>query len=296
MPSTLLDILGLGANYAAGAEGIQDAIDIGERAFDVSQQFADEAVSGARFKPFTITTNTGGVSTTPEGGFSATLSPEQQEISERLRTGGFGMLDALINDDLLSTSQNIFDDLEAMQAPGREREQLSLEERLFNQGRSGVRTAQFGGTPEQLALFKAIEEQRGQNAFGARNQALTERRENFTLGKGLLDESVAPETRLLQALQVGTPIADISNTANRQGVQLATALKQSGLEGLLQGQTVASNLQQQQIQGLMDALLGNQPSAQEQMLADILRSQGIEVPELSGGGLLEGLFSGIFGG
>jgi hypothetical protein len=46
-----------------------------------------------------------------------------------------------------------------------------LEERLANQGRLGVRTAMFGGTPEQLALEKAIAEQQAGLGVSAMEQA-----------------------------------------------------------------------------------------------------------------------------
>ena len=69
---------------------------------------------------------------------------------------------------------DIFQRLEAVQAPERERARLQLEERLLGQGRSGVRTSMFGGTPEELALNKAIEEQRAASAVSAMEQARAE--------------------------------------------------------------------------------------------------------------------------
>jgi len=56
--------------------------------------------------------------------------------------------------------QEIFNQLQAVQQPGQERERLAMEQRLFNQGRGGVQTSMYGGTPEQFALSKAQEEAR----------------------------------------------------------------------------------------------------------------------------------------
>jgi len=56
--------------------------------------------------------------------------------------------------------QEIFNQLQAVQAPQQERDRLAMEQRLFNQGRGGVQTSQYGGTPEQFALSKAQEEAR----------------------------------------------------------------------------------------------------------------------------------------
>mgnify|MGYP003634986960 FL=1 len=56
--------------------------------------------------------------------------------------------------------QEIFNQLQAVQQPGQERDRLALEQRLFSQGRGGVQTSQYGGTPEQFAMSKAQEEAR----------------------------------------------------------------------------------------------------------------------------------------
>ena len=56
--------------------------------------------------------------------------------------------------------QDIFNQLQAVQQPSQERDRLALEQRLFNQGRGGVQTSMYGGTPEQFAMSKAQEEAR----------------------------------------------------------------------------------------------------------------------------------------
>ena len=67
--------------------------------------------------------------------------------------------------------QAVFDRIRATQLPEEERQRLALEERLFGQGRLGVSSAMFGGTPEQLALAKAQEEARNQASLMAIQQA-----------------------------------------------------------------------------------------------------------------------------
>ena len=54
--------------------------------------------------------------------------------------------------------QDVYNRMRTAMSPEEERQRLALEQRMAAQGRSGVRTAQFGGTPEQLALAKAQEE------------------------------------------------------------------------------------------------------------------------------------------
>ena len=47
---------------------------------------------------------------------------------------------------------DIYSSIRATQLPGEERQRLALEERLLGQGRSGISTDAYGGTPEQFAV------------------------------------------------------------------------------------------------------------------------------------------------
>jgi len=53
--------------------------------------------------------------------------------------------------NLAGTESTVFDRLQALRAPGEERERLALDQKLFAQGRQGLRTAQYGGSPEELS-------------------------------------------------------------------------------------------------------------------------------------------------
>lgn len=73
------------------------------------------------------------------------------------------------NGDYGAMQQDLYNQARAVQSPEEERQRLALEERLLAQGRGGVQTAMYGGTPEQLAMEKAIGENRNAawaNAFG----------------------------------------------------------------------------------------------------------------------------------
>ena len=70
--------------------------------------------------------------------------------------------------------KEVYDRIRATQLGEEERQRLALEERLASQGRLGVQTAMFGGTPEQLALAKAQESAQNQASLMAMQQAQQE--------------------------------------------------------------------------------------------------------------------------
>ena len=128
-----------------------------------------------------MSTGFGGVTATPEGGFSTTLSPSQASQQQQLQaiTGGLlggmgavapdvsgiqqqalGGVGGFLTGTMMPTAQreaDVYERIRATQRPAEERARLALEERLASQGRTGLRTAMFGGSPEQLALAQAQE-------------------------------------------------------------------------------------------------------------------------------------------
>ena len=100
------------------------------------------------------------------------LGGQQRAADQAFNVGGSFMGQALAPTQ--GREQEIFGRIRAMQTPEEERQRLALEERLFNQGRLGVRTAMFGGTPEQLALAKAQEEAQDRAALAAMQKAQQE--------------------------------------------------------------------------------------------------------------------------
>jgi hypothetical protein len=134
--------------------------------------------------------------------------------------------------------QDVYDRIRATQLGEEERQRLALEERLFAQGRGGVRTAMFGGTPEQLALAQAQEEAQNRAALAAISQAQAEQQQQAALGaqfaglgSGLATQrqalDAAQQARALQALQGGMGLMT-------GGLGLEQAQQQIGL-GALQG-------------------------------------------------------------
>ena len=171
---------------------------------------------------------------------------------------------------------DIFARLEAAQEPARERARLQLEERLLGQGRTGVRTAAYGGTPEQLALNQAIEEQRARSAVSAMEQARAEQAlqsgqtlqglQEFRGRMGLLGQlglsaiptAFVPQQELLRTLTPQLQATRLATDLERTGLGLGAALGEAGLEAELGFAGLQNALRQQQYQGLFDLLRGEQ--------------------------------------
>ena len=292
-------LLGAGLGYnlfddqsALGKIAQEEALKIGERAK------ADTA-----FRPFTVSTGFGGVSTTPEGGFSTTLSPYGQQFQTGARGITSGLMDSFgagvpdvsgvtsaalggipgllqaATGDTAAREADIYSRIRATQTPEEERQALALEQRLAAQGRTGLRTAQFGGSPEQLALAKAREEAMLSANLGAMDQARAEQMQQLGMAQGLfglgsgaaalpaslrgaelgnigaaLGLSYQPEQQLLASMTPALNLASISDAARREGAGLRAESAMSGLEGRI----AAEKTRTEGLSGLYSALLGAQ--------------------------------------
>ena len=254
------------------------------------------------FKPFGITTPTGSRATfSSTGNMDTMLSPTEQALQERMLGFGssaFGMLGdpnqraaeqanviGMLTQDptqRAAREQEIMSNLTALQAPEQDRQRLALEERLFGQGRTGVRTGMFGGTPEQLALEKAIQEQQAGSALTAMEQAraeqaLTSQQTLAGLGEtrnrldllGQLGLQSIPaayqgQNQLLANLNPALDAYRTSQALRATGLTTGAGLAESGLEAQLGFEGLAASLRQMQFQGLFDLLKGEQAAAAPQ--------------------------------
>lgn len=159
-----------------------------------------------------------------------------------------------------TSEQSIYDRMQAMQQPEFERQQTALDNKLAAQGRLGVSTAQYGGTPEQLAMAKAQEEARASNSLQAMQMA---------------DQLSSSEQN--RALQLGQQAGNFATTSS--GLQSADLGRTAQLAGLgMQGTTTGQGLTAQQI-GMLSGLQGQDiQSAQAQQALqanDLARAQGL---------------------
>ena len=183
--------------------------------------------------------------------------------------------------DSTAREQEVFERIRAMQLPEEERQRLALEERLASQGRLGVQTAMFGGTPEQLALAKAQEEAQNQASLIAMQQAQQERMQQAALaeqvlglgsglfagqlgmqqvkqGMGLSDLAAAyiPQAQALNMFQQGLAAAELAQRGQLAGASMFGEAKMSGLDALLASGLGRANLIGAAGTGLLGGAIG----------------------------------------
>jgi len=263
----------------------------GQQAQQAAGQLAAQLPGMTAFRPFTVTSGTSQVMATPEGGFSIGLSPAAQAQQDVLRQqanyyltqpvqglnqmGLVGQQAGNLASEFMTQSalptamreQQLYNQLRALQSPEEERQRLALEERLAGQGRLGVRTAMFGGTPEQLAMSKAQQEAQNQAALMAMQQAQEQQARQAGLGTqyaglmgklagqglglqqgqqqlglGAMGASYLPEQQALGMLSAASPYASIADIARRQGAALYGETAMSGLDALMAGRLGQANL------------------------------------------------------
>jgi hypothetical protein len=229
------------------------------------------------------------------------LAGQQQAAQQAFGLGGQFMGQAGM--PMAGREQDVYDRIRATQLGEEERQRLQLEERLFNQGRGGVRTAMFGGTPEQMALAKAQEEAQNQASLMAITQAQAEQRQQADIGSvyGQLGSNIATQRQALeaaqQAMSMGAMQGGMGLLAGDLGLQQAQ--QQLGL-GALGG----SYIPQAQ---LLEAIQSTQLFPQLQQQAQLFGAgqygetmmSGLEarlIAEQARANLLGGIGSGVLGG
>ena len=292
------DVIGGGAELAAEyklAEKLaKDQRAIGQTAYDTAQKLGADLSTAAAgtFKPFTVSTGLGpGISVGQEGGLTVTMPESQMQVAKDIaRRGGEQLLGAigpgtlqaeqeriqgmLLGQGLGGAQQDIFSQLQALRQPEQERQRLALEERLFSQGRTGVRTDMFGGTPEQFAMEKAIQEQQAADALMARQQAGAEQQQRAglisqalglggqqqalqaELGLGGVQAAFLPQQQALSLLGAATPFSELATRTGLQGVVTQGELGIGGLEALTRGYGEAAATERDYLEQLSNTLFG----------------------------------------
>jgi hypothetical protein len=168
-----------------------------------------------RFQPFTVTGASGTTRTDANGSTTYALTAEQEAMRQQL-FGGASDFYRNAMQDTAGRETDIYNRIRAAQTPEEQRQRSDLEERLLAQGRSGISTNQYGGTPEQLALAKAQAEAQNSAMLTAMQQAQAEQQQQATLGGQFLQQSYAPQASLLSSLAPALDVASMADVARRQ--------------------------------------------------------------------------------
>jgi len=265
MNDFLEQLLGIGGAVGGGLltkEAYDRLEDIGEQAvlgttvdgqrIPGALEMAEQALELSQFRPFTVTSATGGrFGVTPQidpttgavtgTGAELAVSPEEQA----LQTGLFGGAEQFFGQAMTPTAQReqeVFNRIRATQTAEEERQRLALEERLASQGRLGVRTSMFGGTPEQLALAQAQEEARNRASLMAMQQAQAEQAQQASLGSQLLGASYVPQAQMLNVQQAAQLFPQLQQQAQLFGAGQFGETQMTGLEARLIAEQARANL------------------------------------------------------
>jgi len=247
---------GLGEMAAAAAPYLlsQDEIDnlrqLGAQSQEQAQQIAQTSAGAAEFQPYTVRFGTSTSQVGPEGLTSMLADPLANIQGELIQQTQQSMMQPAM------TAESLYGQIRGMQTPEEERQRLALENRLAAQGRLGVQTAAYGGTPEQLAYEKAVQEAQNQAAFQSSQLAPALEQQRIQNLGGLLSTAYIPQRESISALMPSIDIARVQQAA-RQGE--AEALYRGGIAGLeaqAAAGTAAANVEAARTQALANALSG----------------------------------------
>ena len=262
---TLLDNLGMLGGIATGAGGIGSVMnaygrlgDIGEAAQRGAMDIAQLGLQQTAFQPFTVRSTTGGAfGVTPDqyGNLQAAfgLSPEEAALQQGL-LGGAGQFYQQAAAPTTQREADVYSRIRAVQSPEEERQRLALEERLAAQGRLGVRSNLYGGTPEQLALAQAQEQSRNQAALMAMQQAQQEQLQQSQLGQQFLAGAYTPQAQLMNVQQAASLYPQLAQRGQLTGAGLFGEAAMGGLEALLGSGLGQANLMGQLGTGLLTGM------------------------------------------
>jgi hypothetical protein len=284
-----------GANYAAADDIVKRLTEVGSGLAEGFKDLGAESFEKSQFQPFTITSGTGtakaltdpttgefsGVSNTlgtpatsqttgiqniltnmlgptgynadPTGGQAGTIGTQA--------LGGVGNLLTSVTGDRGTREQSIYDKIRSIQNPEEQRQQQLLNDQLLSQGRLGLSTSMFGGSPEQFAMEKARAEAMNQASLAAMDRAGQERQQDLATASGLfglggqasqlplqlqgiqgqnlgqmMGLQYLPEQMMLEQLGAGTNLASIADEGRRYGTGLFDESTGSGLEAILQAE------------------------------------------------------------
>jgi len=276
--------LGMGVGGGLLTKAAYDRLlDIGAEARTEAEGIAETLLPMTQFKPFTVTSATGSqfgvrpqmvpvtdpmtgqlvidpMTGQPQMRVAGTeaalgLSPQEQALQGML----MGQSGEFFDESGMPTGMreaDVYERIRATQRPEEERQRLMLEERLANQGRLGVRTGMFGGTPEAFAMEQAQAEARNRASLMAIQQAQAEQAQQQQLGLAALGAAYLPQAQMLN-VQSGTQLfPQMQQQAQLYGTGTYGETLMSALEAQLIAEQKAADLMGAAGTGLLGGAVG----------------------------------------
>lgn len=243
--------MGLGGGLLTTA-AYNRLLDIGQEARTEAESIAETLLPMTQFRPFTVTSATGsqfGVrpDVDPVTGqvlgteVAMGLSPEEQAVQGMLM-GQSGQFFEQAGMPTGMREADVYERIRATQRPEEQRQRLMLEERLANQGRLGVRTGMFGGTPEAFAMEQAQAEARNRASLMALQQAQAEQAQQQQLGLSALGGAYLPQAQLLNVQSATQLFPQIQQQAQLYGTGTYGETLMTALEAQLIAEQKAADL------------------------------------------------------
>jgi hypothetical protein len=223
-------------NFAAAGLGLlgqNQANKAAESAASAQLAAAERASEAAAFKPYSVTTGYG------TGFFDAEnqtagyeLDPALAAYRDRLMMMGAEGLPQTM--DPTANAQQYYNEMLAMQEPGRAQQDVQMQQGAFGSGRLGLRLAGeaagagTGGMyqPDYLGMNKARELQNMALAQQSRQQSMNELDASIARGTGLMQQGLGVEQLGMTPLTMG---AEFGGMGSNAGAAQGTALMQGGL-------------------------------------------------------------------
>ena len=190
--------------------------------------------------------------------------------------GNRSLTDPFDTTNLTTREDALFNQLQSMRQPSQLRDQLALDEKLFAQGRTGLQTSAYGGSPEQFAMEQAKLEQLGQDQLMAMQQAradaanisdrrlmgIGQARDDRALSGNMagafLDASYQPTRELIDAMQPSLNIAEMATVAGRQLGGYGRDLATQELNYDLGTEQMSADIKRQALNSIFGMLMNDQ--------------------------------------
>ena len=295
----LTGLLGGLAGGASANQEIQRQQALGQQAAALANQLIADTERRGTFKPFTVTTDLATTATTPEGGFGVTLGQTPRDIQDQALTQALSGIQGL-GTSRSQREQEIFDRLEAIRQPQRNRELQGLLNAENAAGRLGLGLDAYGGgNPNLFGRQQVLEEQRARDALTAIEAARQERADDLALTQGLLEAGYSPQSQALAGLTAASNVARFPTALQQDVITSAANTGRTGIEALINANQAANVLRSVRDENNLQTLFGqnNQGGLVGQGLDALLGGTQLgqvlntnPLAQVAVGGLLGGIF------